>query len=73
MVQRRKLQTGVAAHVQAMKQTLQRSLEKAQRIVRTTPRIRRDMEQSVLKLEPSLLCAALAASTRSRPVMPRAR
>ncbi|MBS0642230.1 MAG: AAA family ATPase [Proteobacteria bacterium] len=42
-VQRRKLQTGVAAHVQTMKRTLQHSLEKAQRIVRATPRIRHDI------------------------------
>ena len=43
-----------------------------QAVVRDTddPRIRRDMEQSVLKLEPSLLCAALAACTSHIGLVP---
>ena len=34
------------------------------------PNIRRDMEQSHLKLEPSLICAALAAATSKIGLMP---
>ncbi len=41
-------------------------------VVRDTdkPSMRRDMEQSHLKLEPSLICAALAAATSHIGLMP---